>query len=209
MTESPKLIASRSESWRESLSAIRSEPLTLCPGFPEIALKWNDRWACESERPLILSQVAKTGQIRWDKAFDLLEQPEEWLRLRRKQVEETYHVGESLPSVRVDVGPVAMAAFMGARLHFADEEQTTWQDPVIESWEDENPMRVDPNDRWLKQMLLLMDMLAEDARGNYLVCLPDLTGAIDAIANMRTPTKLCFDLYENRDAVLAAALGRT
>ena len=48
-------------------------------------------------------------------------------------------------------------------------------------------------------------MLAEDARGSYLVCLPDLTGAIDAISNMRTPTKLCFDLYENRDAVLAAA----
>jgi hypothetical protein len=206
MPDSPQLISTRRSSWQDALTAIQSEPLTSCPSFPEVALKWNDWWACRSEQPLIVAQTAKTGEIRWDKAFDLLEQPEEWLRIRRRQVEETYHAGEAIPSVRVDVGPVAMAAFMGAPLHFADEEQTTWQDPVIESWEGENPMRVDPDNRWLKQTLLLMDMLAEDARGNYLVCLPDLTGAIDAIANMRTPTKLCFDLYENRDAVLAAAL---
>jgi hypothetical protein len=206
MNESPRLIATRRASWRKSLSAIQSEPLAHCPQFPQIARKWNEWWVCESERPLFLSQVAKTDRIRWDKAFDLLEQPEEWLRLRRRQVEETHHVGESLPYVRVDVGPVAMAAFMGAPLHLAHDEQTSWQDPVIESWEDENPMQVDPENQWLKKTLLLMEQLAEEARGNYLVCLPDLTGAIDAIANMRTPAKLCFDLYENRDAVLAAAL---
>jgi len=206
MPESPQLIAAHRESWQESLSAIQSEPLTYCPEFPKITRKWNDWWAGKSEQPLIVVQVAKTDKIRWDKAFDLLEQPEEWLRVRRKQVEETYNAGEAIPSVRVDVGPVALAAFMGAPLHFAHEEQTTWQDPVIESWEDENPMRVDPDGRWLKQTLLLMERLAEDARGNYLVCLPDLTGAIDAIANMRTPAKLCFDLYENREAVLAASL---
>jgi len=198
-------IEARRSSWQDSLVTIRSEPLTLCPGFPEIAGSWNEWWAGRSERPLIVAQVAKTDSIRWDKAFDLLEQPEEWLRLRRRQVEETYHAGEAIPSVRVDVGPVALAAFMGAPLHFAHEEQTTWQDPVIESWEEKNPMRVDPDNRWLKQTLLLMNRLAEDARGHYLVCLPDLTGAIDAIANMRTPAKLCFDLYENRDAILATA----
>ena len=121
MPESPHLIASRRSSWQDSLTAIRSEPLTFCPSFPEITLKWNDWWACESERPLIVVQGAKTDKIRWDKAFDLLEQPEEWLRLRRRQVEETFHAGEAIPSVRVDVGPVAMAAFMGAPLHFADE----------------------------------------------------------------------------------------
>ena len=91
MPESPNLIASRRSSWQDSLTAIQSEPLTFCPSFPEIALKWNDWWACESERPLIVVQGAKTDKIRWDKAFDLLEQPEEWLRLRRRQVEETYH----------------------------------------------------------------------------------------------------------------------
>ncbi|RKX33735.1 MAG: hypothetical protein DRP71_09425 [Verrucomicrobia bacterium] len=206
MPESPHPIAARRPSWQDSLTAIQSEPLSFCPSFPEIAEKWNNWWACRSGQPLIVAQVAKTDTIRWDKAFDLLEQPEEWLSARRKQVEETYHAGEAIPSVRVDFGPVALAAFMGAPLHFAQEEQTTWQDPVVESWEDENPMRVDPDNRWLKQTLLLMEILAGDARGNYLVCLPDLTGAIDAIANMRTPTKLCFDLYENRDAVLAATM---
>ena len=99
-----------------------------------------------------------------------------------------------------------MAAFMGAPLHFASSEQSSWQDPIIESWDEPVRLEVDPKNPWLENILLLLELLAEDARGEYLVCLPDLTGAIDAIANMRGTQKLCFDLYEHRDAVLSAAL---
>ena len=83
-----------------------------------------------------MAAVAKTRDIRWDKLLDQLDQPDEWVRLRRLQVEQTHYVGESLPFARVDIGPVAMAAFLGTPLHLADEEQTSWQDPIIETWEE-------------------------------------------------------------------------
>lgn len=198
-------IAARSKAWRKSLGQIQASGLKYCPSLPEVAQRWNAWWRYKSDIPLIVAQVAIASDIRWDKAFDLLDQPGEWVRLRRKQVEQTQYFGEALPSVRVDIGPVAMAAFMGAPLHFAMTEQTSWQTPVIESWENAKRLEASPDNAWLKKVLLLMEALVEDARGNYLVCLPDLTGAIDAIANMRGPQNLCFDLYEHREAVLEAA----
>lgn len=204
MIENDQSIAVRRQDWHKSLTRIQSEPLMYCPSFPEVAQRWNDWWRFKSNRPLVIAQVAKTSSIRWDKAFDLLEQSEEWIRVRRRQVEQTHYVGEALPFVRVDIGPVAMGAFMGAPLHFALTEQTSWQSPVIESWDNTIRLEVNPSNAWLRKVLSLMEKLAEDARGEYLVCLPDLTGAIDALANMRTTQKLCFDLYEHREDVLLA-----
>ena len=204
MTEIDQHIATRRKAWQVSLAKIQAKPLTYCPAFPETAQRWNDWWKSKNDRPLIVAQVAKTQGIRWDKAFDLLDQPEEWVRVRRTQVEQTHFAGEALPSARVDIGPVATAAFMGAPLHFASAEQTSWQDPIIESWEETARLEVAPKNPWLEKVLRLLDRLAEDARGQYLVCLPDLTGAMDAVANMRGTQRLCFDLYEHRDAVLAA-----
>lgn len=205
MTEQAPSIEPRRQSWQDQLKQIRSLPLKLCPTFPEIAQRWEDWWNGTSAQPLVLTQLGTDADIRWDKAFDLLDRPLEWLKVRRRQVEETVHFGDALPSVRVDFGPVALAAYLGAPLHFAQEEQTTWQDTVIKSWDEPFPIEVDWDNPRLKQTLEFLDLLAEDAHGNYLVCLPDLTGAIDAIANMRGPAELCFDLFENRAAVIATA----
>ncbi len=98
-----------------------------------------------------------------------------------------------------------MGAFMGAPLRLALKEQTTWQDPVIESWEKAVSLEVDSDNPWLRTVLVLMERLVEDARGRYLVCLPDLTGAIDAIANMRGSQKLCLDLHEYQEQILDAS----
>lgn len=200
-----KHIAARRQVWQEQLGQIQGAGLKFCPSFPEVARRWNEWWQFRGNTPLIVAQVGQTRDIRWDKAFDLLDQPDAWVRLRRKQVEQTRLFGEALPAVRVDIGPVAMGAFMGAPVHFAGAEQTAWQTPVIDSWEHAKPLTVDPDNAWLRKVQLLTQALSEDARGEYLVCLPDLTGAIDAIANMRGAQDLCFDLHEHREAVLAAA----
>jgi hypothetical protein len=205
MIESAKSVAQRSTVWQQELRKLQSQPLKYCQAFPQVARRWNDWWRFQSDRPLIVSQVRKSSEIRWDKAFDLLEQPDEWVRIRRKQVEQTYYVGEAMPFVRVDIGPVAMAAFLGAPLHFSQKHQTSWQTPVIESWSDPMRWEIAPDNLWFKRVLLLMQKVAEDARGEYLVCLPDMTGAIDVLANMRGAEKLCFDLYEHRQDILSAA----
>lgn len=205
MNGNSQTIASRGDDWRKSLTDIQAGPLKFCPSFPQVAQRWNDWWKFNADRPLIICAPPKTPDIRWDKALDLLDQPANWLRLRRQQLEQTHYVGETLPAIRVDIGPVAMAAFMGAPLHLAPLEQTTWQTPIIDSWQDAMPLALEPQNAWLKKVLLLLETIAQDARGEYLACLPDLTGAIDALANIRTTQKLCFDLYEQPETLLLAA----
>lgn len=198
-------IASRRDDWRRSLSDIQAQPLEFCPSFPQVAQRWNDWWQFKADRPLIIASAAKTADIRWDKAFDLFDRPADWLHIRRQQLEQTHYVGEALPAIRADIGPVATAAFIGAPLHLASAEQTTWQDPIIDSWQEAMPLALEPHNTWLEKVLLLLETIAQDAHGRYLACLPDLSGAIDALANMRTTQKLCFDLFEQPETVLAAA----
>jgi len=216
-------ITMRKQDWQNALRQIQSRPLTYCPAFPAIAQRWNDWWRFQADRPLIIAQLPKDYTIRWDKAFDLLDQPEEWLQVRCRQVDATYFAGEALPFIRVDIGPVAMGAFLGAPLHFALMEQTSWQTPVIESWEnvclmgkvgntalvnhnkDTWRLELDLNNEWLRKVMVLIERLAEEACGKYLVCLPDLTGAIDTLANLRSSSSLCFDLFEHREEILLAA----
>ena len=205
MVEQRHSIEIRRPVWRETLKRLQEEPLALCPSFPELAARWNAWWRFEADRPLIVAAEPLTPDIRWDKAFDLLDNPGAWLRVRRRQVEETHYAGEALPFVRADIGPVALAAFLGAPLHLALEEQTSWQTPILDTWEAPLSLQIDPDNPWLNTVLTLMETLAEDGRGRYLVCLPDLTGAIDALANLRKPERLCMDLIDRRAAVAAAA----
>ena len=198
-------IAARRADWCQSLASIQTSPLTFCPNFAEVAARWNRWWAFEAERPLLMAEAPKTPGKAWGKGLDLIERPEEWLRNRRGQLEDSHHVGESLPAIRVDIGPVSTAAYLGAPLKLANEESTSWQEPIIDSW-DEASLALDPDNEWLRRVLVLMEMVAADAAGSYLLCTPDLTGAIDTLSNMRGPQRLCVDVYENRDRVKQAAL---
>jgi hypothetical protein len=198
-------VAEHAVCWHEALQRIQEQPLTCCAAFPSVARRWREWWTFRADRPLLLAQAPKVAGIRWDKAFDLIDRPDEWVAVQRRKIASTHYVGEALPFARIDIGPVATAAFLGAPLHLAAAEQTSWQMPTVDAWP--HPMRLETEsaDTWLGKVLRLIACTAADARGAYLVGLPDLTGAIDVLANMRTPEKLCLDLFERRAAVLAAA----
>lgn len=202
---SSSLIESRREAWKRTLREIGDRPLALKPDFPEVAVRWEAWWTCANDRPLMVASAGKTAKIRWGKAFDLLEKPREWLEVRRKQVENTHFAGDAIPNIRVDLGPVSTAAYLGAPLSLSEEEQTTWQTPTIEDWDRPPSFEIDPNNRWFRAAVELVKITAEDARGRYVVCLPDLTGAMDVLSNMRGPDRLCMDLIENGPRIVAAA----
>ena len=180
-------------------------PLTFCADFPERVARWEAWWRFEADRPLLHCAVGTRQDIRWDKAFDLLEQPGEWLRVRRAQLENTFWAGDTVPSIRVDIGPVATGAFVGAPLHFAAAEGTSWQDPIITSWDAPPCLKLDRANRWYLAVMTLLKYTAEDAAGNYLVMMPDYSGAIDALANLRGSESLLYDLYDHRADVIRAA----
>jgi hypothetical protein len=188
------------------LQQVVARGLTFCPNLTEIAGRWESWWRFEARRPLLRFAMGNSMLIRWDSGFDLLENPAEWVKLRRKQVENTILFGEELPSARVNLGPVAQAAFLGAPLHFAEQEGTSWQDPIIEDWEQRPSLAFDPANPWYGRTLALMRALAEDAAGHYLVCFPDMSGAMDILANLRGSQRLCFDLLDHREQVKKAAM---
>ena len=172
-----------------------------------MARRWERWWSFDADRPLLLASAHKRSDIRWGKVFDLLDRPAEWLEARRLQVESTHYVGEAIPSIRADIGPVTIAAFAGAPLHLAENEQTSWQEPIIADWDDSlNLSRLDTGNGWFKRVMELLALVASDGASRYVACLPDLTGAIDALSNLRGPQRLCLDLFENRDRVIRHSL---
>jgi hypothetical protein len=50
----------------------------------------------------------------------------------------------------------------------------------------------------------MAQVAAERSRGRYMVSVPDFQVAIDIVSLLRSPEKLCFDLFENPKAVKAA-----
>ena len=193
--------------WQAQLDGISRRPLSFCPDFPALAQRWEAWWRFEADRPLLAAAVRKLEAPRWDKAFDLLEKPEEWLAVRRRQMEATCFSPDTPPSIRVDLGPVVTAAFLGAPLHFAAGENTSWQTPVIRSWEGCPELKLRMDNHWLDVVLKLLDRTAQDAAGHYLVSLPDYSGAFDILANLRGSQDLLLDLYDAPDAAFHAAGG--
>jgi len=117
-------------------------------------------------------------------------------------MEATYFVDQTVPSIRVDFGPVLTAAFLGAELQFASRENTSWQTPVPDVYE--RDLVIDPRNRWYQACMALAQTLARDASGSYLVSLPDLSGATDILANLRGSQELLMDLYDRPDDVRRA-----
>jgi len=201
-----KITADLRFKWQMKLTEIGRQPLTFCPEFSEVGRRWDKWWSFQSERPLLVASAKKRDDIYWGKGLHLLDQPAEWLRLRRIQVENTHYVAEALPSIRVDIGPVSMGAFLGAPLHLSEETQTVWQESIIESWDDLSCIKLDHEGGWLQRVLNLTAMTAEDGAGRYLVCLPDMSGPIDVLANLRGTERLCIDLYEAKQEIIKAAM---
>jgi hypothetical protein len=183
------------------LSDISKKPLKYRADFPDAAKRWEDWWNFSSSRPLLVGAVPKKRDIRMDKCFDLLGQPEKWLRTRKMQLENTHFIDQTIPGIRVDLGPVTTGAFLGAPLHFAEKEQTSWQTPIYDSLTSAQVPPLDTQNRWYRLVRELCDITADDGAGSYVVVLPDLGGAADILSNLRGAEQLLMELYDNPEKV--------
>ena len=129
--DAPAGWSGRRDEWSRQLAALAARPLAHCPEFPAQARRWEAWWRFEADRPLLVAAAPKRGDIRWDKAFDLLTQPAAWLEVRRRQMECRHWVDATVPCIRVELGPVVTGALLGAPLQFAAAEDTSWQTPII------------------------------------------------------------------------------
>jgi hypothetical protein len=90
-------------------------PLQDCPDFPRIAARHEAWWQCKlSGPPLVIASTGTNPAVPGGKLLHLLHQPEQWLQARLSQLVHTHWVGDALPSIRTDFGPVSLGMLLGA-----------------------------------------------------------------------------------------------
>ena len=109
--------------------------------------------------------------------------------------ENTAYYGEAFPLLSFDLGAVSHAGyFAGARYHF---RESLWFEPTILDVKTDG-LRFDPEQLLYKKTIELADCFASAAPGRFFVSMPDTSGGIDCLAQLRGSENLLCDLIENR-----------
>lgn len=190
--------------WATALRRVSSQPLEFCPGFRDIALRFEAWWAQEAiDRPIFMACVNTDPSRPITRRLDLLHQPAVWLEQKLLDLQQLRPIGDALPNIRVDFGPVLLGALFGGRLEFGSD--TGWTHAFIDDdWSNEPDWVVHPDNPWYQQLLKLVDLVSTCAAGQYLVCTPDLGGSADVLLNLRGATGLCLDVMDRPERLRAA-----
>ncbi len=112
------------------------------------------------------------------------------------------YLGDSWPYHYINLGPGALASFMGCRSIL--QPRTIWQEPLIKDWSTAPQLElVEDSPLWLATQELTKASIAASG-GRWLTSITDIGGAMDITSYFRTPEKLCFDLLEAPEQVLAS-----
>lgn len=127
-------------------------------------------------------------QTRWcDPAYRL--KRGEW------QMSRGYFGGEAFPVFEAHIGPGSLGTFIGSEPGFAPD--TVWYHTCIDDPTAYPEIRFDPENYWFRVHMALLQWGVQNARGRYLVGVPDLIENIDTLSQMRDPQTLMMDLLEH------------
>jgi hypothetical protein len=102
---------------------------------------------------------------------------------------------EAFPYFDPQIGPGSLGTFLGSNPHFV--EGTVWYDACITDPDRNEPIKFSAkNNHWLDVHMALIDKGLANARGRYLVGVPDLIENLDTLAALRGDTNLLYDLIE-------------
>lgn len=188
--------------WSANLRRVREADLDLCPQWPKIAARFDAWWAQACvDRPIFIGSTAHGCGPGVCKHADLVLGDEmTWFEARKADMLALHRVGDALPNLRVDFGPVLLGGLLGGRMEF--EPHTSWTHPLIDDdWSNAPDGSITDNQGLWRQLRNLMELVAADAAGRYLVCTPDLGGSADVLLNLRGSAELCFDVVERPQIV--------
>lgn len=184
--------------------------LQFKPDFDQAREAWNHYWAREKwKRPLVAPNAIpkypdQKTENPWTNRYyhavrgehrQVIEKMTPWFENYR-------YLAEAMPHFGADFGPDQFAAILGTTLHFLpDSFATNWVEPFVEEWDGILPLKPDENSLTWKSLLSFTRMLAEDARGRYLVSICDLHSNADALSAIRGPEKLCMDFYDRPELI--------
>ena len=190
--------------WSQVQRSYAAQPLEFCPEFPRIAARHEAWWRCELQGPpLFLASSSTDPTVRGGRCLDLLTQPEKWMQARLAQLNQTRLVGDALPSIRVDYGPVCLGMLMGAPVEFVSD--STWTHSFIRSdWSNAPDWKIHEDNPWWQLLPRLLRLNAENAQGRYIAMTPSLGGTADVLLNMRGADQLCVDLVDQPEKIESA-----
>jgi hypothetical protein len=190
--------------WTEKLTAIARQPLEFCEDFPRIARRLEAWWHHEAiDRPVFMAEANMRPDRPITRRLELMDQPDLWFREKMLDMQQVHRVGDILPRVRVDFGPVLLGSLLGGRREVRSD--TSWTHAFIDDDWSNAPDWMIPDDHpdW-RLLHELTQRVAQNAAGRYLVCTPDLGGAADVLLNLRGSAQLCLDVVMRPDTVKAA-----
>ena len=118
---------------------------------------------------------------------------------------QTHRVGEALPNIRVDFGPVLLGGLVGADTEIG--AGTNWTLASInDDWSNAPNWAIPEDNRLWRMLRTLTEMVASDAAGRYVVCTPDLGGSGDVLLNLRGATPLAMDVIDQPDRIVQAQI---
>ncbi len=190
--------------WTERLEHIAGQPLEFCPDFPAITRRFEAWWAHELiDRPIFIAAANTNPGRPINRRLELLENPQAWLAAKLADLRQTHRVGDALPHVRVDFGPVLLGGMLGGKTEFGAD--TTWTHSFIhDDWSNAPDWTLRPDNQLWVLLRQLLRLAAKDAKGRYLVCTPDLGGSADVLLNLRGSAPLCLDTVEQPERVRGA-----
>lgn len=191
-------------SWAASHQQIASRPLAFCDDFPAIARRFEAWWNHAAvDRPIFIATANANPKRPINRRLDLLFSPDQWFEAKLADMQQLHRVGDALPNIRVDFGPVLLGGMLGGKIEFGAD--TTWTHAFIDDDWSNAPDWVlrDENELW-QHLRTLLELVSKDAAGRYLVCMPDLGGSADVLLNLRGSQPLCMDAIEQPDRVREA-----
>jgi hypothetical protein len=113
-----------------------------------------------------------------------------------------HFAGDAYPMWYPNLGPGVLTAFLGNRIHFDLEHDTSWQDHTVSDLSSWRPQFDHQNAYW-QATLHLTERIAAAAPGRFIAGITDLGMGADLLAAVRGADGLCMDMMDCPDVVQA------
>lgn len=179
--------------------------LKFKPDLKEAQKRWEAYWNYEIiERPCVYITAPKDPDNpvkRVPYMSGIKGNYEQALKEFEYWADNTLFLGDSIPSFDISYGPDEFAAFVGAELHIADEENTSWVTPFVTDWK-EAKIELDESDNsiWL-QMQKFLKYATDFSEGKFIINTIDFHTNLDLLSAIRGPQNFCMDILDVPDDV--------
>lgn len=182
-------------------------PIEHVPDWEKRLQRQDAFWSCEIvDRPVVIMSLSKENpDYPWPKEKKYSNLRDRWMDtehvadLALASAMNAEYLGDALPHAWPNLGPEVFSAFFGAPLEFG--EDTSWSIPILEDWADVGEVRFSEDDLYWKKIIELTDALLAVGSGKFYTGMTDFHPGGDAIAALRDPLQLNYDMIEHLDEV--------